>query len=310
MALRDELRKEVAHIKSQQRMESEQREADEAFYRESLLPVMREAHAYFSEVVDSLQIISPDVSPRYPLNPTAEKDTALRQCEYRYRVDDGKNPREVDVLCQAVLDRPVEFFLSTRERAEKHAALLDAYDFAYHRKNFLDKQFNVKGATFYLEGPMRVYFRMTASGEDRCVYIDRRNLGEQRSKRYKFGPEELHEEFFDRLTNLLLRKEKYLIAPNVGEVERDQLRRQLEQERQERENDLAEAFELQEARREAEREALLRNRTKKALAEGSRSLLKKTKEGLSQAKVLLKNSQSDSAEFSDSLENPGDKKKR
>lgn len=277
MALRDELRKEVAKIQSQQQQESAQREADEAFYQETLRPVMLEAHGYFSEIVDNLSIISPDVFPEYALDPTSGKDVRLRQCDYKYRVDDGRAPREVDVLCQAVLDRPVEFYLATRERAEKHAELLDSHDFAYHRKNALDKQYNVKGATFYLEGPMRVYFRMTASGKDRCIYIDLRNLGEKRSKRYKFEAQALDEAFFDRLTNLLLRKVNYLVTPNVGEVEREHLQQQLDEERRAREADLAEAYQQQEARKQAEREAMLHNRTKKALAEGSRSLLNKTR---------------------------------
>lgn len=287
MALRDELRKEVADIKSRQQDESARKEADEAFFAQQLLPAMREAHAYFSEVVSNLQIISPDIFPEYPLNPLTEKGVALRQCDYKYRVDDGKNPREVDVLCQAVLDRPMDFFVDTKERAEKHAALLDAHDFAYHRKNYLDKHFNIKGATFFLEGPMRVYFRISASAEDRCIYIDLRNLGEHKSKRYKFQSEDFNEAFFDRLTNLLLRKENYLIAPNVDAVERDQLRRQLEAEQRLRDQDLAEAYQLQESRKAAEREAMLSNRTRRALASGSRSLLGKAKDGVAQARQLL-----------------------
>ena len=297
MALRDELRKEVARIQSEQELESAQREADEAFYEEKLKPVMLEAHSYFSEVVDNLLIISPEVFPEYALDPTAGKDVKLRQCDYKYRVDDGRAPREVDVLCQAVLDRPVEFYLATRERAEKHAALLDSHDFAYHRKNALDKHYNVKGATFYLEGPMRVYFRMTASGEDRCIYIDLRNLGEQRSKRYKFEPEKLDEAFYDRLTNLVLRKVNYLVTPNVGEVEREHLQQQLSEERRAREADLAEAYEQQEARKQAEREAMLHNRTKKALADGSRSLYQRTR-------AFLKNAKSGSSDDSDNPNDP------
>ena len=114
MALRDELRKEVADIKSKQQLESEQREADQAFYDQNLLPAMRQAHAYFSEVVANLQIISPDVSPVYPLNPLSESGVKLRQCDYKYRVDDGKKPGELDVLCQAVLDRPGDYYVATK----------------------------------------------------------------------------------------------------------------------------------------------------------------------------------------------------
>ncbi len=292
--MRDELRKDVAEIKSQQQRESERRAADEAYYRDVLVPAMREAHSYFAEVVANLQIIAPDVFPGYPLNPTWDKDVQLRQCEYKYRVDDGKQPREIDVVCQAVLDRPVEFFLSTRERAEKHAALLDSYDFAYHRKNYLDKQFNVKGATFYLEGPMRIYFRILANIEDRCLYIDLRNLGDQRSKRYRFAAEDFNESLFDRLSNVLLRRETYLIPPKVGNVERDQLQRQLDLERRARDADLADAFELQASRKQAEQDALLRNRTRKALATSSRGFFARLKDGVDQARTTLRGRQEDS----------------
>lgn len=293
MALRDELRKEVAEIESQRQRESERRMADEAFYRERLVPVMRDAHTYFAEVVANLQIISPDIFPGYPLNPTSDKDVRLRQCDYKYRVDDGKAPREIDVVCQAVLDRPVEFFLSTRERAEKHAILLDSYDFAYHRKNYLDKQFNVKGATFFLEGPMRVYFRIAANAEDRCLYIDLRNLGDQRSKRYRFTADEFNESLFDRLSNVLLRREEYLVPPKVGSVERDQLQRQLDLERREREADLADAFEQQASRKQAEQDALLRNRTRNALSNGSRGFFQRIRDGVDNARTALRGREAD-----------------
>lgn len=287
MALRDELRKEVADIKSQQQRESEKREADEAYYKEQLMPAMAQVHAYFSEVISNLQIIVPEVFPSYPLNAISENDVKLRQCDYKYRVDDGKAPREVDVLCQAVLDRPIDFYVPTRERAEKHSALLDAYDFAYHRKNFLDKHFNIKGATFFLEGPMHINIRISASAQDRCLYIDLRNLGDQKSKRYKFQAKDFTEEFFDRLANLLLHKEAYLIPPKVDRVRREELRRQLDIENEQKEKDLAAALELQEQRKQSEKEAMLRNKTKRAVAEGSRSLLKRAKQGVAQARDLL-----------------------
>lgn len=288
MALRDDLRKEVADIKSKQQLESEQREADQVFFNQNLMPAMRQAHAYFSEVVANLQIISPKVSPNYPLNPLSESGVTLRQCDYKYRVDDGKAPSELDVLCQAVLDRPVDYYVETKERAEKHSALLDAYDFAHHRKNFLDKHFNIKGATFFLEGPMHAYFRISANTKDRCLYVDLRNLGEHKNKRYKFVAEDFNEAFFDRLTNVLLRKENYLVTPKVDRVERDQLRRRLDIEQQQNAKDLAEGLELQAERKQAEKDALLRNRTKRAVAEGSRSLLQRAKEGLTQAKQRMK----------------------
>lgn len=293
MALRDDLRKEVADIKSKQQLESEARAADAAYYKEHLLPAMRQAHGYFSEVVANLQIIVPEVSPTYPLNALTDTEVALRQCDYKYRVDDGKHPQEMDVLCQAVLDRPIDFYVPTRERAEKHAALLDAYDFAYHRKNFLDKHFNVKGATFFLEGPMHIYFRITANAQDRCLTIDLRNLGDQKSKRYKFQPQDFTEDFFDRLTNLLLRKEEYLVPPKVDRVQRDQLKRQLELDNQKKAQDLAEAMELQAQRKQAEKEALLRNKTKRAVAAGSRSLLKRARQGVAQAIALINTTKKD-----------------
>ncbi|MFK7976289.1 MAG: hypothetical protein AB8C02_09135 [Halioglobus sp.] len=288
MALRDELRKEVADIKSKQQLEGEQREADRAFFQQNLLPAMREAHAYFSEVVANLQIISPKVMPTYPLNPLSDAGVVLRQCDYKYRVDDGKSPSEIDILCQAVLDRPVDFYVETKERAEKHTALLDAYDFAHNRKNFLDKHFNIKGSTFFLEGPMHVHFRISASTPHRCLYIDFRNLGEQKSKRYKFSQEDFTEAFFDRLTNVLLRKENYLVTPKVKDVERDQLRRQLDVEKQKNAQDLAEGMALQKRRKQEEKDALLRNRTKRAVAEGSRTLFQRAKDSVSQAKELIR----------------------
>lgn len=280
MALRDDLKNEVAEIQAKEEQDSAQRRADIAFFREHLQPAMLRAHSYFAEVVSNLQIISPKVFPKYPLNPLVEKGVSLRQIDYKFRSDDGKKPREIDVLSQAVLDRPVTFYLDTRERAEKHANLLDSYDFAYHQKNYLDKHYNIKGATFFLEGPMHIRFRIRASLADRCIYVDLRNLSQLKRKRYKFSGDELDESLFDRLTQVLLRKEEYLFPPNIGEVERDQLQKQLDIEQRLKDQDMTAAWQQQEARKQAEKEALLINRTKRTIVTGSKDALGLVKQKL------------------------------
>lgn len=284
MALRDDLKKEVEEIQAKQRDEEARHKADQEYYLEHLKPAMQRALQYFNEVVANLVIVSPKVNPKYPLNPTLKNGVALNQSEYKFRTDDGKNPREIDVLCVAKLDRPMDFFVNSKEGADKHAALLNRYDFAHHRKNYLDRHYNVRGATFYLEGPMRVYFRIIASAADRCVYIDFRNLEDQPSNRYSFAPEQLDESLCDQLSYVLLRKEPYLIPPKVGEVARGELRRQIDIETQRKEEDLADAYQEREANRKAEQDALLVNRTKRAFFKGSKDAIDILKRQLNRTK--------------------------
>ena len=275
MSLRDELRQEVREIQAGNVQTDTLQKADGAFYHDNLLPVMVEVHQYFAEVIENLNIIKPVIHPDYPFSPSAKDPVFLTQSDYKILVDDAKAPRQIDILCSATLEGTQEFFVRTREAVEKHASLLESYDFPFHRKNFLDEQYDVRGATFLLEGPLKVHIRILAHLEERCIHFYLRNLEEKPLKRHRFAPEAINESLLERLANVLLRKEKQLVEIRVSEEVRSDLRRQLDAEQRIKVQQLEEANAAREADSMAAREASLIYRAKRWLVGITRSFLTK-----------------------------------
>jgi hypothetical protein len=235
---------------------------------------MVQAYGYLSEIVDNLNIVAPDIHPSYPLNPLLRQGVALNQTDYRFSFDNRKSPRQIDILCTCTLDQPQEFHVATEEAVVKHADLLRSYKFHHHQRNRLDKLHNIRGATFILEGPMKVHMRVFAHAADKCIYIDLRNLEDQPYKRYKLSPDKVDDELLERLARLLIREESTLVEVKVCDNVRDELRRRLELEKRRDEEDLAQAYADLEAERLAEKNAKLINRAKRAVAERTGEVLK------------------------------------
>jgi hypothetical protein len=274
MGLLDDLKLEVQKIRAEELEQNVEFESQEKFYDEYLKPVMVRSYGYLSEIVDNLNIVAPDIHPSYPLNPSLKHGVTLSQTNYEFHFDNRKSPRQIDIICTCALDQPQEFHVATKDAVVKQADLLKSHKFHYHQRNRLDKLHDIRGATFILEGPMKVHIRVAANAADKSIYIDLRNLGDQPYKRYKFSPDKVDDELLERLARLLIREESTLVEVEICDDVRDELRRRLELEKRRDEEDLAEAYAHMEAERLAENDAKLINRTKRAVAEGVGQVLK------------------------------------
>jgi len=145
----------------------------------------------------------------------------------------------------------------------------------YHRKDVLDKLHDVRGATFFLEGPMKAHIRMLADPANKRISINLRNLENLPFKRYKFSPESIDDELLERLARMLIRQESTLVEVKVRDEVRDELRRKIETEKRQKEQDLAAAYALLEAEKLAEEDAKLVNRAKQVVVGRAGGFLKK-----------------------------------
>jgi hypothetical protein len=275
MSLLRDLQEQVRKIRVQEAAQHAELDAQAEFYQLHLRPVMQRAYAYFAEIVEHLNVVAPDITVRYPLNPQIESGIAMKQSQYKFRADSRESPHQIDIFCRCTLQKPHEFYLSSPRGAQQHSELLDAYNFAYHRKNRLNRHHEICGATFILEGPMMVHIRIAASGADRAVQVGLRNLERQPVKRYRFSPEAVTEELFEQIAQVLLRQAPQLVDQKMDADRRHQLRNQIEQERVETEQDLAQAYAERQAALDAQREATLLHRTRRGLREQARKLLQR-----------------------------------
>ena len=268
MGLLDDLQTEVKKLKAEELEQDAELRAQEEFYIAQLKPAMILAYEYLSEIIENLKIVAPDVRPNYPFDPLEKQDVSLRQGDYEFDFDSARNPRQLNIYCTCRLENPIEFHVPTKDAVLKYTELLEGYGFPFHCKNHLDKLYDIRGGTFLLEGPMNVHIRILAHPADRCIYIIFRNLEDQPNKRYKFSPESIDNVLLERLASLLIRKESRLVEVQVCDDVRDGLRRQVEEEKRLKDQDLAKAYIQIEAEKLAEEEARLVNRTKRAMTVG------------------------------------------
>ena len=268
MGLLDELQSEVKKIKEDDLKQNAELKAQEEFYLTQLQPAMVRAYEYFSELVENLNIVAPDVRPAYPIGPRDNHQITLRQGDYEFDFDHVKKPRVLRIYCSCTLERPLEFHVPTKEAVLKHTELLERYGAHFNCKNHLDKHYNIRAGTFLLEGPVKVRVQILANATERCIEIDFRNLEDQPQKHYKFPPESIDNDFLDRLARVLTRDEEKLVEVQVSDQMREDLRRQVEADKKRSAEKLAQDYAYIANEKIAEEEAKLINRTKRAMAEG------------------------------------------
>jgi len=274
MALLDDLQAEVKKIRAEQHRHNAELDAQELFYSEHIRPIMFGAYEYLIEIVENLQIIAPDIYASYPIGPPEKKAMALKQKDYKFNFDNAKSPRQLDILCRCVMEQPFEFHVPTKDEVIRQAATLESYRFPYHRKDVLDKRQEIRGATFFLEGPMKVHIRIVADPADKRIIVSLRNLEDLPFKSYKFSPEAVDELLLERLARVLMRQETTLVAVKVCEKVREDLRRKIEVEKLQKDQDLAQAYALLESEKLAENNAKLINRAKKAVVDKAGDFVK------------------------------------
>jgi len=269
MGLLDDLKTKVDTIKIEELKQNAEFEAQEEFYSIYLQPAMKGAYDYLSEIVKNLNIITPEIYPAYPLDPSKKQGVTLSQGNYKLDFDNPETPHQIDIRCKCILEQPHDFHISGRDAVLKHTKLLESYNFPFHRKDLRDKRHKVSSAKFFLEGPMVAHIRIHAHSADRCIYIHLRNIEEKSVKLYKFSPEKVDDQLLERLARVLIREESTLVKVAVSDEFRTELRYMLELDKRRDEEDLANAIADLEAEKQVKESMRLTNRAKNAVALGT-----------------------------------------
>ena len=78
MGIKDELKSEVEKIRAREDEQRALTDEQNQYYREHLRPVMLQCKAYFLELVEQLNIVSPDIVVQYPFDPHIAEGISLR----------------------------------------------------------------------------------------------------------------------------------------------------------------------------------------------------------------------------------------
>jgi hypothetical protein len=271
MGLLDDLR----HQAGKQRLGEEEdaaRQAErEAFYREQIMPLMHKAFQYYTELIEHLNYIKPDTTVNYPLLPDGQP-MPLKQGEYTIVIDSSKELKQIDIKFECNLNQPIDFEIVGKEAILRHADRLDRYRFKYQRVDKKDNQYELESAKFKLEGPMPLYMGILADIGQSRINILLRNFTDPGMLRYTLTPEQFNEEFMDRLGRFILRQEKNLFTSNMSEDARAEIRRKLEEERLQKEQEMAEREAELKAIEEEELSNTNKEKLKRAMQENSDKL--------------------------------------
>jgi hypothetical protein len=277
MSLLNELDKQVAAIEDQKSRHKSELQEQAVFYRDELRPVMIQALEYFSDIVQKLNIVKPEIHPNYPLNPLSEKPLSLIQQDYSLDFDNRAEPRQIDIFCSCDLPYPQKFYVPSRDAARAYADRLHSYGFPHQHKHHLDKYLDISGATFFLEGPMSVHIRVRADSVERRIEVCLYNLETQPFKRYRLLPGDFNNTLLQRLARLLLREESVLVKIDLSTDYRARLRQQIDQERAEKQRQCAESPDKADSSGSSKLDKGMGQRAKKAVAsklEAARQLIK------------------------------------
>lgn len=269
MGLLDEVKKKASAVESENEASAQRNADNQRFYESEIAPVMMEAQRYFAQLIDGLKVAAPQMDIAVPLIAGSERPVTMVQGNYKFDSDSSDEPRRLVIRCRCDLPEPISVRVNDKKSAMRQQDLLEQYGVVFHFRQELDSKHEICGGEFLIEGPMSGIVRLQVDVDDRCIYLDTKNLPEPRGQRRKLLLKNCNEAFFERVGRLLLREIDTVVEHKpVSDEVRERLRREVEAERQRNEELERQAAEAARIEREEEEAARLVNRIRKHSSEG------------------------------------------
>lgn len=235
-------------------LEAEQREAD---YRERIRPAMLAILHYLSELTDLLKVLEEDICGDYEL-PGIGLVKGLRQGDYVVNADSTENTKIIRLRFSCVDVREREFAVKPKSTADETRAFLDTQQMRYAEWPIRDPFEGVVGLNFQLTIKVSVNIIFKADLEQGAISLFISNFSGFKVERSVLQPERIDEAWLDGLGNYLLRRREDLYRLEISDSDKEVIRQQLETAQRQREAELQEAIQREQAElAEAQRNSLL-----------------------------------------------------
>lgn len=253
MGLLDDLRNQAEGRRQQEEEQNAEQQRRDAIYRDEIHPRLARAYQYFHELVKHLNYVQPEILVDYPLY-THGGTVRLRQGDYAVVSDSSDQLKQVVIGFRCTLTEPVQFEVSGKDAVLGQSDRLDRYPFHYQRHDQKDTSLELEAARFTLEGPLPVKVGIEADVAQSVIRLTLRNFSDPGSSHYSLQPADLDEDFLERLGKFLLRQETVLFGSHeMPDEARQSLRRRIEEEKAQRDQELREAEETLRAEEDAQR---------------------------------------------------------
>jgi len=253
MSLLDDLKREAQRL--QEADETDQVALRlESVYQERLKPAMLSLLHYLSELTDQLKVLDLEVRQDYEL-PGIGPVRGLRQGGYVVNTDSTENTRAIRLRFSCEADQEREYAVKPKSTADETRAFLDSQTMRYSEWPIRDPLQGVIGLNFQLTVKVDVNFIFKADPEQGAIHLLITNFSGFKPERSVIQPERITDGWLDNLGNYLVRRRENLYELEISDADKEEIRRKLETERQQREKEMQEAVE----REREEQEEVRRN---------------------------------------------------
>lgn len=242
MGLLDELKNQAQELKAKEDDGQDPTQADAKpdgdaeQARRMLGPKMKALYNYFKEFNEHLNVVSPDVSGDYLLEGLGTLSN-LRQGDYKLATDDPKSIQKFTFHWSCSGSGRQEFKVTNPILAEKHRENLWNLNLRFNKRDLQ----RGAGAVFVVEAFVPVSFEFEADPVKNVISLKLKNLGALGVVTHFYSPDKVNAELMDELAKCVLRRPNRfdeLNGEKMSDTLRQQLRENLEKEREQRNTEL------------------------------------------------------------------------
>ena len=225
MKLREQLRQQAAAVEQKNTAQAGQESSDEQIYREQLLPALRAAARYFTDVVNDLEIIRQTLRFCLPMGPQTSPEVKFRQSSYRIAIDDEEQTREIMVSARCELTSVLTRRIDDLRSANSYEEMLRERGLSFFRRRSEHLSGpQLESSHFTVEGAMSCGFTLRADLANRRIQVRTHNLEDRPVREHPLAPQRVDESLFESLGRLLLREQDQLLFTEVSDEMRQKLR--------------------------------------------------------------------------------------
>jgi hypothetical protein len=235
MGFLDELKQEAEAIKAGEARQQDEAQSLDHVFQTSLKPAMKRILDYFNQVVEQLNVVSPEARVSYEIEGVCRLD-GLQQSEYKISVENPEEPRSFTLSYTCSREGKVRFEKQGKRAAEFHRNYMRSHGLDFNYKMGVDGC-----GVFVLQPWVPVSFTFEADVQNKMIRLRIRNMHTLGAVNYSFSPDKIDDTWLEELAKRVVRRPNRfdeLVGNAMPEEARRRLQRELEQIRMQRAREL------------------------------------------------------------------------
>jgi len=242
MRLLDELKKEADQLKKDLSDEERKRQLKQKYYQDALLPSMQKIFHFLRELIDYLKTVRPEMDISYAI-PGYRTVDGMVQEDYRIDLDSDLQTRRILLSFNCLSRDEIQFSVHDKSQIKELNAFLRGQRIQFSEWGLRDKNSRLIGATFQFRFKLQAVFQFDADVEKGRILLSSRNFDGLKTTQKSYRAEQITDQWLDGLGRYILRMQSTLEQEDISQESLEKIRRQIEKEKREREQELQAAIE-------------------------------------------------------------------